>query len=168
MSNPIENEMTAIRLRKWMIAFGVTIAVLSTWAVKAQTKSNHMKMNAGFITSRMKETKEFYKHLLGFEIVFENNFYLLMRAPGSTDQISFLLPDHETQQPLFKPAFDGRGAYLTIEVENVDGEFDRIKRLEIPIVIDLRSEPWGDRHFAIVDPNGIGIDIVTYTVPSEK
>jgi len=33
----------------------------------------------------------------------------------------------------------------------------------IPIEIELRDEPWGDRHFAIKDPNGIGIDIVTYS-----
>ena len=27
----------------------------------------------------------------------------------------------------------------------------------------IRNEPWGDRHFAIQDPNGIGIDIVKYS-----
>lgn len=24
----------------------------------------------------------------------------------------------------------------------------------------LRDEPWGDRHFVVVDPNGIGVDVV--------
>ncbi|RYY52113.1 MAG: glyoxalase, partial [Chitinophagaceae bacterium] len=23
--------------------------------------------------------------------------------------------------------------------------------------------PWGDRHFAITDPNGVGIDLVKYS-----
>jgi hypothetical protein len=36
------------------------------------------------------------------------------------------------------------------------------KKMNIPIAIPIRDEPWGDRHFAIVDPNDIGIDIVTY------
>jgi len=31
-----------------------------------------------------------------------------------------------------------------------------------------KDEPWGDRHFAIVDPNGIGIDILTYSKPDEE
>ena len=35
----------------------------------------------------------------------------------------------------------------------------------VPIAIALREEPWGDRHFAIIAPNGIGIDIVTYSAP---
>ena len=34
----------------------------------------------------------------------------------------------------------------------------------MPIVLSLRNEAWGDRHFSIVDPNGIGIDIVTRIV----
>ena len=36
----------------------------------------------------------------------------------------------------------------------------------MPIVLSLRNEAWGDRHFSIVDPNGIGIDIVTRIVPA--
>jgi len=35
----------------------------------------------------------------------------------------------------------------------------------VDIKIDIRDEVWGDRHFAIQDPNGIGIDIVTYKKP---
>jgi uncharacterized glyoxalase superfamily protein PhnB len=26
--------------------------------------------------------------------------------------------------------------------------------------VPLRDEPWGDRHFAVVDPNGIGVDVL--------
>jgi uncharacterized glyoxalase superfamily protein PhnB len=72
------------------------------------------------------------------------------------------LPHHESQQPLFQSPFNGKGAYLTIEVDDVDHVYQQMKEMKIPIAITLRDEPWGDRHFAIVDPNGIGIDIVTY------
>jgi catechol 2,3-dioxygenase-like lactoylglutathione lyase family enzyme len=125
-----------------------------------------MKLNAGFIISKIPETKKFYTTVLQMEVAFENEFYLLLQTAGGTDQISFLLPDHESQQPLFKPAFVGKGAYLTIEVANVDEVYEKIKKMKIPVVIPIRDEPWGDRHFAIVDPNGIGIDIVTHTPPT--
>jgi uncharacterized glyoxalase superfamily protein PhnB len=36
------------------------------------------------------------------------------------------------------------------------------------MVIELGDEPWGDRHFAIVDPNGIGIDLVKYSAPKNS
>ena len=57
--------------------------------------------------------------------------------------------------------------YLTIEVDDVDSIYNDLKKKGVPIKIDIRNEPWGDRHFAIKDPNGIGIDIVTYTKPAE-
>lgn len=118
-------------------------------------------MNAGIVTPYFKETKDFYIKALNFEIAYENEFYVLMRAPGSNDHISFLKPEHPSQQEIFKPAYPGKGVYLTIEVENLEAEYKRIKALGIPIEIEPRDEPWGERHFAIVDPNGIGVDIVT-------
>ena len=123
-------------------------------------KKLKMKMNAGIVTPVFNETKEFYIRVLNFEIAYENEFYVLMRAAGSNDHISFLKPDHPSQQPIFQPAFGGKGVYLTIEVEDLEAEYKRIKALGIPIEIEPRDEPWGERHFAIVDPNGIGVDIV--------
>lgn len=57
--------------------------------------------------------------------------------------------------------------YLTIEVDNVDEIYATLKKKGIVIKVEIRDEPWGDRHFAIEDPNGIGIDIVTYSASEE-
>jgi len=134
----------------------------SSEAQKKPKNNIAMKMNAGIVTSKLQETKSFYMTVLGFGITFENDFYLLMHTPDNSGEISFLLPDHPSQQPLFQKAYDGHGMYLTIEVEDVDKWYEDIKMKKIPIIIDIRDEPWGDRHFAIKDPNGIGIDIVRY------
>ena len=122
-----------------------------------------MKLNAGIITEKLSETKQFYQEKLGFGVTFENEFYLLMHTPGGSDQISFLLPDHPSQQPIFQTRFEGNGVYLTIEVDNVDVLYADLKEKGVEIVIEIRDEPWGDRHFAIKDPNGVGIDLVRYT-----
>ncbi|EZH74287.1 glyoxalase [Aquimarina atlantica] len=124
-----------------------------------------MKLNAGIITEKLTETKEFYTKVLDFGVTFENEFYLLMHTPNHQAEISFLLPNHPTQKPIFQKPFAGNGVYLTIEVDDVDKVYTEIKKKGVKIEIDIRNEPWGDRHFAIVDPNGIGIDVVTYTKP---
>ncbi|UTW68225.1 VOC family protein [bacterium SCSIO 12643] len=126
-----------------------------------------MKLNAGIITEKLTETKDFYSKILGFGVTFENEFYLLMHTPNRQAELSFLLPNHPTQKPIFQTPFAGKGMYLTIEVDNVDEIYKKMNELGVKIEIDIRNEPWGDRHFAIVDPNGIGIDIVTYTKPNE-
>ena len=121
-----------------------------------------MKLNAGIITSQLQESKQFYTNVLGFGITFENDFYLLLHTPDHQAELSFLVPDHPSQQPLFHAAFRGQGVYLTIEVADVEAEYARICSLGISPTFPLRDEPWGDRHFAIIDPNGVSIDIVTY------
>ncbi|GHN02127.1 hypothetical protein WSM22_36160 [Cytophagales bacterium WSM2-2] len=127
-----------------------------------------MKLNAGVITAKLAETKIFYTTILGFGVTFENEFYLLMHTPSHEAEISFLLPNHASQQPLFHKAFQGQGMYLTIEVDDVDKIYNDLKKKGVAIKIDIRNEPWGDRHFAIEDPNGIGIDIVKYSPAQDK
>lgn len=150
---------------KSLVLFLLT-AFLTMMDTQAQTQNESaMKLNAGIITEKMPETKEFYTEILGFGVTFENEFYLLMHTPNKQAEISFLLPNHPSQQPLFQDAFSGKGVYLTIEVDDVDAKYQELKEKGADIKIELRDEPWGDSHFAIEDPNGVGIDIVEYHQP---
>ena len=130
-------------------------------------KQAKMKLNSGIVTEKLAETKKFYLEILGFGVTFENEFYLLLHTPNQGAEISFLLPNHPSQQTLFQKPFAGEGVYLTIEVDDVDKIYNDLKNKGVEIKIDIRDEPWGDRHFAIQDPNGIGIDIVKYS-PQNK
>ena len=99
--------------------------------VNAQTnakslKHGTMKINAGIITDKMEETKAFYTETLGFNVTFENEFYLLLGEGDQPAVLSFLLPNHPTQQPLFQPAFQQQGMYLTIEVDDVDALYTKV------------------------------------------
>jgi len=157
-------------MKKHLVLVCLSLLVLDVCAqgtsgIKQQKK---MKLNAGIITPKLKETKAFYTDVLGFGTTFENDFYLLMHTPNHQAELSFLLPNHPSQQPLFHKPFTGQGLYLTIEVDDVDNLYQELKQKGIPIKIALRSEPWGDRHFAIEDPNGIGIDLVTYAPLQKK
>lgn len=122
-----------------------------------------MKLNAGIVTEKLAATKAFYTGNLGFGVTFENEFYLLLHTPNHEAEISFLLPNHPSQQPLFQKPFQGQGMYVTIEVDDVDKLYSELQQKGVAIKIALRDEPWGDRHFAIEDPNGIGIDLVKYS-----
>ncbi|ACP20981.1 hypothetical protein Aasi_1686 [Candidatus Amoebophilus asiaticus 5a2] len=147
----------------------LSISIMSCSQPNSNLKiNNKMKLNAGIITKKMSETKSFYTTLFNFGVTFENEFYLLLHTPNHESEISFLLPNHPSQQPLFHKPFQGQGVYLTIEVDDVDKVYNELKEKNIPIRIELRDEPWGDRHFAIEDPNGIGIDIVKYSPQQDQ
>ncbi len=151
----------------------IFIGVCITAAAYCQSNStsknqNKMKLNAGILTTKLAESKAFYTNHLSFGVTFENEFYLLMHTPNHEAEISFLLPNHPSQQPFFHKPFQGQGMYLTIEVDDVDKIYNEMKKKGVAIKIEIRNEPWGDRHFAIEDPNGIGIDIVKYSPPQQK
>lgn len=151
-------------MKKFLILCSLVYLTTGTYAQQKSStpKPNHMKLNAGIITSKLEATKTFYMNNLGFGLSFENDFYVLLHTPDHSAEISFLLPEHPSQQPLFQKPYQGQGMYLTIEVNDVDKVYQEIKDKGVPVKIEIRDEPWGDRHFAIEDPNGIGIDFVSY------
>ncbi len=123
-----------------------------------------MRLNAGIITKRLVETKKFYTEKLGFDVVWESDWFLLLATPNGADTISFLVPNHPTQGiDRFRQEFMGNGVYLTLEVEDVDSTYKTIQEKGVDIALELRTEDWGDRHFAVIDPNNVGIDFVTHT-----
>ena len=123
-----------------------------------------MRLNAGIITNRLVETRKFYTEKLGFKVVWGSDWFLLFSTPNGNDTISFLVPNHPTQGiDQFRQEFKRSGVYLTIEVDDVDATYKTIKESGVDIALELRTEDWGDRHFAIIDPNNVGIDFVTHT-----
>lgn len=121
-----------------------------------------MKLTAGVITEKLQESKEFYTSLFNFGITFESDWFILLNTPDNSAYIGLLTPGHPSQNPIFQPAFEGKGMFITLEVEDVDEEYKKLMKKDVKVEIPLCTEPWGDRHFAIMDPNGIGIDIVTH------
>jgi len=132
--------------------------------INQKENQNNMRLNAGIITDKLTETKQFYTEILDFKIVWEADWFILLSTPNGQDTISFLVSGHPTQRlENFRKPFNGEGIYLTIEVEDVDSYYEQLKDKQVEIALDIRSEEWGDRHFAIIDPNNIGIDFVTHT-----
>lgn len=124
-----------------------------------------MKLNAGIITEKLQETKDFYVNKLGFGVTFENEWYILLHTPGKGEEIAFLKPGLPAQAPIFRKAFTGSGVFLTIEMDGIDGWYKTVKEKGVKIEVEIKDEDWGDRHFAVVDPNGVGIDFVNYQEP---
>lgn len=121
-----------------------------------------MKLNPGIVTRNVAESKSFYLKL-GFELVFENDWYVLLQLNGQ--ELAFMQPGLDFQKPIFRHEYPGFGMWLTVELPDVDVAFDKAKASGIPIEFGPLDEPWGDRHFAVLDPNGIPVDFVRHTPP---
>jgi uncharacterized glyoxalase superfamily protein PhnB len=76
-----------------------------------------------------------------------------------------MLPNQPTQPEIFHNAHDGNGIIFSLEVEDAESAFAEAKEKSLNIVLELRSENWGQYHFCIKDPNGIYLDIVQAIEP---
>ena len=120
-----------------------------------------------FTVNNLEAAKAFYQAHFGFGIAFENEWYLHLVSDAGI-QVGFMLPAQPTQPEFFHPAYDGRGVIFSLEVEDVDAAYAEARRQALNVVLTLRSEDWGQRHFCLEDPNGIHLDIVQAIAPSAE
>jgi catechol 2,3-dioxygenase-like lactoylglutathione lyase family enzyme len=117
-------------------------------------------------STRLAASREFYRELLGLEVVFENDWYVGLIHPGNPSvQLGFVAADHDSVPAAYRaPA---QGVLVTVEVDDVDAIRERARDLGLPIELELRDEDWGQRHFIAADPNGLLVDVVRVIPPSE-
>lgn len=120
-----------------------------------------------FIVKDLKEAKAFYGKHFGFTVAFENEWYLHLVSDSGV-QVGFMMPDQPTQPAIFHQSYDGNGVIFSLEVENVDSAYSAAKEKSLDIVLALRSEDWGQRHFCVKDPNGVYLDVVQAIEPTEE
>lgn len=115
-------------------------------------------------TDRLADSREFYEKHLGFQVIFENDWYIQMRSTGEPPvDVAFVKPNHESQPPIFQPAYCGKGVIYTVEVDDAKKEYGRKDA-----GLTIADEPWGERHFAVVDPNGIPVNISQLIGPANE
>jgi uncharacterized glyoxalase superfamily protein PhnB len=120
-----------------------------------------------FTVKDLDAAKSFYTQNFGFDVVFSGDWYIHLVSKSGV-QIGFLLPDQPTQPPIFQKQYVGEGVIFSLEVENADAAFAIAKSKSLKVVLELRSEDWGQRHFCIQDPNGVYLDIVQSFEPTEE
>lgn len=127
------------------------------------------KVTPVIATSKLKESKEFYTRHFGFDVIVENDWYILVRSRANElVELAFIQPNHESQPPVFQTAFAGGGVFYTLEVADAASEYDRLRNEGVQMALGLRDEPWGERHFAVTDPNDIPVNVSQLIPPSEE
>lgn len=115
------------------------------------------------ITDKLAECAGFYVAYFGFEKVFAEDWYIHLVHPSGAE-LAFMVPGATNQPSELHPAFGGQGLVYSFEVENAGQEYERLKKTGVPIVFELKTEEWGQKHFIVRDPAGTYIDVVEQLV----
>lgn len=119
------------------------------------------------MTGRVAETAQFYIDNFRFRTAFESDWYVHLESiEDKSVNIAVLDGKHESIPESGRGQVSG--LLINFEIEDVDTEYERAKTSGLPILLDLRDEPWGQRHFITRDPNGVLIDMIKPIPPSAE
>ncbi|MCX2722098.1 VOC family protein [Roseibium salinum] len=120
------------------------------------------------MTSDVAGTARFYQENFSFRPLFQADWYVhLQSAEDESVNLAVLDRSHDTIPAEARGAGAG-GLILNFEVEDVDAVYERARGKGLPIMLALRDEAFGQRHFITRDPNGVLIDIITPIPPSAE
>jgi predicted enzyme related to lactoylglutathione lyase len=107
----------------------------------------------------IEQTADFYKELFGFEIIWRNeDWYIQLASPGNkVVQFGIIRRNHS-----FLPKhlqLSAQGIIFTIQVDNVDSVCKEVMKRGYHVVQALRDEEFGQRHFLMMDPNGLIVNV---------
>ncbi|MDH3998803.1 MAG: VOC family protein [Desulfuromonadales bacterium] len=120
-------------------------------------------ISTALTTENIEETKNFYIQHFGAKVTFDCGWYVNLEFGSQAQTLQFMSPQNEHQRP-----FDGAGVTFNFAVENVDEVHEKLVSAGLKATLPLEDHDWGDRGFAVQDPNGVTLYIYTLTEPSAE
>jgi predicted enzyme related to lactoylglutathione lyase len=107
-------------------------------------------------------TRQFYAALFDLEVSIELDGWYLQLAEASNPQLNvgFLQPGSEFTAGRDRSTRPS-GLVVTFQVDDVDEAYERARAMGAEIVVDIRDEPYGQRRFVVVDPNGSLLNVMS-------
>jgi uncharacterized glyoxalase superfamily protein PhnB len=123
---------------------------------------NVLRIVPNLSSESFRASRDFYAAMFDLVVsVAMDDWYLQLMSPSDPSvNIGFLKPGHE----LFAGRVASSGAYgvvLTTHVDDVDGAYERAKTFRAEIAAEIRDEDWGQRHFLVIGPNGLVLNVMS-------
>ncbi len=114
-------------------------------------------------TDKVEESKEFYIKHFDAKITFDCGWYVNLQFGNKSSELQFMAP-----QQLEQPKCNCAGLMYNLAVDDVDQEYKKLTDAGLEPVMPLEDHPWGDRGFAIKDPNGVMLYIYSEREPKQE
>jgi uncharacterized glyoxalase superfamily protein PhnB len=106
------------------------------------------------VTSQKSVCRDFWRNLLGFEVVFDSTWFTLVAAEEGSATLAFMTPDHPSAPP-GADAFSGKGMCFELQVGDADAAFKQLSANGLKATYPLTTEPFGQRRFGFFDASGL-------------
>jgi uncharacterized glyoxalase superfamily protein PhnB len=113
-------------------------------------------------TTKVEESRDFYVKHFGAKVTFDCGWYVNLQFGKESSSLQFMAP--QAGQPICNPA----GLGYNFFVDDVDAEYKLLTSAGLKPVMPLEDHPWGDRGFAVQDPNGVALYIYSGREPGSE
>lgn len=111
---------------------------------------------------------DFYVRNFGFRPLFESDWYVHLQMTSNPRVNLGIVDRNHATVPEVARGKTGDGVLLSFEVEDPDGAYASLSASGLPMLVPLRDEPFGQRHFITADPDGVMIDIIKPIPPTAE
>lgn len=109
----------------------------------------------GIIVKDAAAARDFYVRHLGAAVIFDCGWYISVRLGGKAGpEVSFATPHFDGDVPVTPGCLS-----LYVEVEDVDRRYRDVRATGASVSAPPKDNPWGDRSFTFLDPNGVRVTL---------
>jgi catechol 2,3-dioxygenase-like lactoylglutathione lyase family enzyme len=119
------------------------------------------------MTDRVAETARFYQDHFRFIGLFDSDWYVHLQSSEDQSVNLAILDGRHATIPATARGGRASGVLLNFEVDDVDAEYERALAQGLTVLLALRDEAFGQRHFIVQGPDGVLIDVIKPIPPSE-
>ncbi len=112
------------------------------------------------ITEDVIKLRDFYESILKLKSRDFNTDYAEFHTGNGILGV-FDIEYHNKLAPNSAIAKNNKTVLLEFNVDDVEQEYERLKSMNIKIIKELRTHPWGSRSFYFLDPDGNMINFYT-------
>ncbi|MFB8005303.1 VOC family protein [Nocardia sp. NPDC056000] len=124
-----------------------------------------MKITASALSLNVPDPAASAKFLIdhfGFTEAMSADGFVSLTRPDAGINVIYLRTGLGSFKPATIAGSAGQGVLVVFTVEDIDTEYARVQAEGVPIVTEIETEPWGERYFQTLDPNGIVIQLVQW------
>ena len=104
-------------------------------------------------TDSVSSAERFYREILQLNVVMDQGWIVTYSTSAQMNPQISVIESGGSSAPV---------PDVSIEVDNLDEIYQRVKNTELEVLYELTQEPWGVRRFIVRDPLGKSINILEH------
>jgi catechol 2,3-dioxygenase-like lactoylglutathione lyase family enzyme len=122
---------------------------------------------ATVVTARPAEVAAFYEQHFDLKRTIDLGWFICVRRGEADWELAITERGHASVPAAVSATTESSNVFGFV-VDDVDAVADRLNEAGVELAVDVVTEPWGQRHFFVRDPEGTWLDVIQLVAPDPE